>query len=1358
MNAKFRNLRILLCLLIVFGFFFFFGNLLVERTMNSTPLRILLTDKISEALGSQIDYQKLSISFFPFKVQMYRPKVTDIAGLKFSATNIKGRISLWSLFLGKPKIANLRIENPRIIYAQKTTRAKTKPRWLPVSNDYLESLTLIEPEIEITFLQIPQKKTSNLIIKGGKLEVVFQEQLLRAKIALEGISYLQGEREKISDASLRGLLTLKKGQFDLQIEQMSAKNLRNLQLQAHGSADVNQEGYIVNPMQIHGTTKVDGDLRLLSSLFGIHNSKGEAEGEFALQMHVPFNEAVQFLLNGTGSVKKGVLGGVRIFNTHAELSITEKEIIFTKGELQIGDEPRGSFTGKVNLRRPHAFAFTGSAAHLPLSEVLSAFHLEFPYADVDLQTDSLRVFGEGLPLSLEVVAEPLVSGISIRGLRNFKSSPTCALHLHLHTNKERMTFKNLQGNCGDKETTALAMQGTIDYTDEQKIDLQVKSERFSLTEVAFLLPVEFSGQAQTTLAITGTTGDVVVQGEMTAQNVHFAKQHIGSLLASKYEFHSKHVDWQGVHISTASGGKVQSAQGKMHYDNLWFAAQLEAKSVVVEDLRWLLAFYELPLHLGVQNLLANLQGYLWFPLAYRGTLKTTLTAVQRPDKVVLIDRLAFQARSTDSGSWRVSPLSVQALGLRLHGWLRHQRKVPLQAEKFSSSAHIWEILGMSGKDMLQLELKSSSTATTKPIPYLEDDFQALVQHLTLKLQGKVANLRGEMQANLQQVKLLGMHISNLEVWVDSLRTKLDIKMHNRNESLSGKLHLDIADKDLPYAWDFIFANYDISELAGLTFEKHVDTQVTGNWRMQGKMMYWRDSVGEITVDAFRLRYARNRSDNKFTDLYLTKKQRLRFSKKGWVAETQKMIEISGEKGSVYLTILPQNGFASLAIDFFVTLDVQLLAVFISEIDVARGFIQVEGQVRGNVDSPAVSLEVERLSPLSISVAGLQPAFNDINIKASYSNGELAIQELAGQKGDGSISVRGKLYEKSARRKNYLQVRLNNATFVHPIFGFKNTELNLSGDLTVNWHKTPVNLDGSIVINKASNFSDFDIRKVIIASFREKKYSTKGYDNKPVVNFNLAINAERSLTIENRNIQVLLSTRLQLRGDNTNPEVLGVIKIDKGKFIYRRSFVIGYGTIHFDGKRRLDPLLDIRAICDVSSYKVGLNISGYASEPVGELKVSPATRDDGTLISKVGIITLLNRGSLSSTGSRFNAGSVGVSEAANILVGQFEKPLENLLRRSGQKIINKVYIDTRSSDKGTFYPKLTAPINLPWGGWDLSLQVDPFTWKLLMEYPIHDSIILSGTVSGRSREDEGEVAEQESADDQTLDLKFRFNFK
>ena len=112
-----------------------------------------------------------------------------------------------------------------------------------------------------------------------------------------------------------------------------------------------------------------------------------------------------------------------------------------------------------------------------------------------------------------------------------------------------------------------------------------------------------------------------------------------------------------------------------------------------------------------------------------------------------------------------------------------------------------------------------------------------------------------------------------------------------------------------------------------------------------------------------------------------------------------------------------------------------------------------------------------------------------------------------------------------------------------------------------------------------------------------------------------------------------------------------------------------------------------------------------------------------------------------------------AEAATIIVGQFEQPLENLFEFSNQSIIRPFYVDFYASEGGAPLPRGNMPIHLG-KDTDLVISVDSQFSGMSLEYPIHEGISVSGKYKQSITNTENETKTQT---DTGVDLKFKFSF-
>jgi hypothetical protein len=227
----------------------------------------------------------------------------------------------------------------------------------------------------------------------------------------------------------------------------------------------------------------------------------------------------------------------------------------------------------------------------------------------------------------------------------------------------------------------------------------------------------------------------------------------------------------------------------------------------------------------------------------------------------------------------------------------------------------------------------------------------------------------------------------------------------------------------------------------------------------------------------------------------------------------------------------------------------------------------------------------------------------------------------------------------------------------------------------------------------------------------------------------------------------------LKGTNEKPILNGNLGIDEGKFRYKRDFIISHGELNFDNPLRNDPKMNIIANAQIGTYTVTIFISGDSSKPLIDIVVDPATKDDGSLISRLDAIVLLSTGRLPETESRSqDARGVVLTTGLNLYAAQL--PYDKFNELTGQKFISP-YVNYTTDDQGNPVPQLNVPIHLS----DLieaTIQSIPNRTSATVQIPLHGNISLSGSASSTQRTTDS--VQENNQTQSGFDLKFAFPFK
>ena len=629
-----KSYRIWLAVLVVGAFFVFFGELAIDRTLNSALLRTLLQDKIGTLLGLTFDYRAVQVSFLPLGIEFQDIKAHDDDEQEFRATRATADLSWWSLFMGAPKVGNFRIDKPVVRIARQATRASRASgggrswHWPQLVTDRLERISISDPDVHYDFTTAAGQRHL-LRLQGGELRLDFRPaDKVLVKLHIDTINYRHDDKQRVQDLSLAAAGDFGRQGFAFNIDRLHANNIEQLQGEVRGQTHVDAQGAMTAPLQVRGDFKLRGDLALLDDLLNISRSHGRSEADFSLTVSFAPDTPVDFKAAGRAKVTQAVLSGIKLHDSEAYLTVTPQQLLFEEGKLVVAGEPRGTFHGRVGFAKPLVFDFGGAITRLTFAELMSTFNVKLDIFNFDLATQKVRVHGKGKPFSLQVQADTQLANWQIYQLRNHRDPPVCALRLDLHSNRQRLRFKQLHGNCrrDEHDSGKLALHGTIAYGTGD-LDLQVTAPALNLAAVDFLVPDELRGQGKMNTAISGAGEGIVVHTQLDLRQVQLNTEKIGNL-AGELDFRRRLVEWRDLRLRPTQGGEVHSPRGTLSYGDLRFDAQLTAREVSADDLQPLLRRAQSPLLFGIDQFSAQLSGFLPFPLAYRGTLQAQLQTLQ----------------------------------------------------------------------------------------------------------------------------------------------------------------------------------------------------------------------------------------------------------------------------------------------------------------------------------------------------------------------------------------------------------------------------------------------------------------------------------------------------------------------------------------------------------------------------------------------------------------------------------------------------------------------------------------------------------------------------------------------------------
>lgn len=1269
--------------------------------------------------------------------------------------------------------------------------------------------------------QVPEKpKLFVMSLVGVDLDLSYESwqeadldiSVLSANVALGATSLLE-ETSVEADIDLAGT--------HITASRLTTKGER-LNFDGHVVADMTvpkrrglPPGGRLDKIDVKAEGKVLGDLSLLGSFLDLPDTRGPVNGDVSVAATIPIEGSGEtvFKVTGNGQVSDAQLAGFRLYDSKTSFDIDKDAVRLPDIEVMIGAQVFGKGSGEIKLTDAIDFDFHVQPDGLHLVDLLDALGVTFDMIDTTIQSPNLRLHGRGSPLQMNVGATAQFTNVTLPTIPMthdvFPVPPACRFDFHLLVTSAQLDFNGTQGFCyqptageappipvGVVEAPArssavspVAFGGQVVFG--KGLDLNVRSPALDVALAQYFAQIPMTGLAKADTRIVGPFDRVVIQNRVDATNVTVVGMPLGRV-AGGVNVEDGNLVWHELAVSPDEGGSIEVHSGGLTLDDpMILTARVIARDIQKGSVQRMIkgAAPDLNLSFGVQSLEADIKGPLLAPLAMAGRIKVTANNLELgSDRFA--DSITGTLTSSDKG-WSTDDLTASLGDLAVNAKLTHTRARPFDYATASTAEDLLTRLGASPDDAVDAEVStigpsgdSKKNGELRPdqlgtLPYVGAKLKdiGLEGRIVMrgKVSGKAGNLEGTFQGSVERPTIFGSVLSPINVRGFLDDGKLDLMFDHSGSSFEGRLSLDLAKDGVPYEWFFNFNRMDLRALGTAFF--HGDPRnyiyLTADWRMRGTFGDWWRSTGELEIKDLRGQYVQDiASQTKTMPIKQESPVTLLFTKDGWHFKDDKDLYLSGRNLQLRLSMLDNRPPEKLGIKIESIVDMAIAKEFSQSIDTATGKLRVTCEITGPVADPNFVVEVTDLkntpfiaatwSAVSLGLADLRPPLRNIRLRVLYKDGRLMIDQFSADKGSGNLSASGalNLSNISDEQESRLDLLLNDATMIYPVAFLKSFETQISGNVSIAGRGVPYKVSGDLVINKARSTKEVDIRDEIINALRQKSFSTTIVKEKPTVVFDLNVHADQSINIHNRNLQSVLSTDLAIRGTDIEPVVSGQVEIDKGKFTYKRDFSITRGIVTFDDPVKPDPSLDILAEAEVDAYRVYIGITGRASNPTVEFSVDPPTRESGAPISKLEILVLLSRGKLPEENRSIGQETekAAASEAANLILGQFEEPVEKLFDLSGQNVVRNVYIDMHPSPEGDPVPRLNLPLDLG-EDFDIVFRADQTSNEMSGEYSVHDNIKFSGVVE-RRRDDSAptEATSKVEGADAKVNLKFRFSFE
>jgi hypothetical protein len=1414
-----RVRRALIALLFMTGLLFII-NILADNPFSQKILRSLINQKVSEYTNLKIDFRAISFQVFPPLIEIYGFKVLSSDNLNkkvIETSHIKVTPSIMALFIGSPKLASVELRDLDINFPlsvsydellksngkETNSSASSGQTWPPDFNVPVETIIIRNSKVGIDTTTDPTDQNQvKSLLSGIDIELELESWYdINAELAISSIGVHDQESTLIEGASVVGAFTFdgktiqsKDLNFNHSFIDINAQMTTTLDLR-RTSDSLFMTNYTV-PALIDGFEmkffgKTHGDIALLGSLLDIDETQGLMNGEIFFDFAADFasNEYEPNLRVDVQS-HDAVLDGFLLLNSTASMSFEKDRMRFDAIEIIDGEHKYGTATGEILFDDKTTYNFDLHPQQLPLPALLKALNADSNTIDVNLSSESVILRGTGDPYVMEVAGTTRADDLklNIPGMKNgYTASPlNCVVDLKLLINSTRLKFVNNNIKCPSKSTATrstpalnlpkrytVELSGSIGFSGFNGLNIELNSRDFDYQFLEHYLPVSIEGRGGLQTRIHGPFDKIKTDilfntKEFNLQGINFIESS-GSL-----SIDDDSLELSKFRADTHNDGHIDLKKFRLNFGNSdTFEAKLSARNISALNIKELMTLSKpsSPLSFGLKDMDIDISGSIIQPARYLGRVQLRPINVKWNDQLMITDG---QIDLSNNGSgWESKKLELNHFGLKSKSTLTHT---------FSAASPPLTELGLSKDDDISLEtnfLKRDYQITKldskdlQSLPFISEFFRDLGINANVSGKIETTGKLGEPQINFQtryhNLDWYKSELAPLELSGFFIENKLAVFLNHAGNSLQGRLSADFKDKSIPYEF-FVKANRFDVRFAGTPYfseDPRNFAYVSGNASLRGELKTWWRSQGVIEFTDVMVKYLHDAvTKTKSVEMSLENPVTLDIGAKNWDFKDDKKFVLTGDAAKAVIDIQNNALPDKMNIKAHARINLESLPIFIPAVETASGEIFAEASLTGSLQKPKITamvtsrnkVSIEKSAPVSIGIIDARPALENIDFTATYNDGVIDIENFEAQKGLGKINAVGRIHTKQELRQlSQVTVSIDQASLIYPIPVLKSFDSQISGNILISGIEFPLQVSGDIEILKARSISEFDFRENV-SILKRRSYQTDLSTNHHIMDLNLRVRADKSISINNRNIQGDVSLDLLMTGNESYPIINGRLEVDRGKFIYKRDFTLTQGLFTFDDPLRINPKIDMSAYADISTYRVTISVTGRSSEPIIDLSIDPPVRDDGTPISKISILTLLSSGSLpESSGELINSSGTASTEAFNVFIAKsIDEIGQGVLDLFGRpQLIRQAYIELESSSTGAPRPTVNTELNMG-ERLDVVFKFGQDASKVSFEYSLHDNISILGSFDGNNETGAtaGDVA---PSTDTGVDIRFRFLF-
>ncbi len=280
-----------------------------------------------------------------------------------------------------------------------------------------------------------------------------------------------------------------------------------------------------------------------------------------------------------------------------------------------------------------------------------------------------------------------------------------------------------------------------------------------------------------------------------------------------------------------------------------------------------------------------------------------------------------------------------------------------------------------------------------------------------------------------------------------------------------------------------------------------------------------------------------------------------------------------------------------------------------------GRVNIAAQARGTLADPQISGTV-RAQDASLQSPATGMALSHVSASGAFDGAQLRLSDISGQTAGGGKVAGNATFTFSSERGIGMDIALETDRAV--LLDRDDVGATVSGPLRIRSTGGTGTISGDLNIVSSRFMLGRAATVAEIPQMRLIEINRAGDEVTPIRSaepwrLDIKANAACCLQVEGLGMTSQWSANLQIGGTVTSPTISGTANLVTGSYDFAgRRFDLREGRLIFNGATPVNPILDIRAVADVSDLNATISVTGSSLRPIVTMSSIPAMPQDELL--------------------------------------------------------------------------------------------------------------------------------------------------